>query len=64
MTISPVPTYAAPGPGAWQLDADHQSTQRGRLTQAILEPGYRGGSQACFGRYGLPLDRLERGKAN
>jgi pyruvate,water dikinase len=52
-------SFEPPGPGAWMLDADHQSSPRGRLMQELFTPNFVAGSQECFGRYGMPLERLE-----
>lgn len=51
--------FDPPGPGAWALDADHQASPRGTLMQELFAPNFVAGTRTCFGRYGMPLDRLE-----
>ena len=55
---SPV-AFDPPGPGAWTLDFDHQASARGLLMQELFTRNFVSGTQSCFSRYGMPLDRLE-----
>ena len=55
---SPV-AFDPPGPGAWTLDSDHQASARGLLMQELFTRNFVSGTQSCFSRYGMPLDRLE-----
>lgn len=58
-TTDAVPSFEPPGPGAWARDADHQTVPRGRLVGELVDEQFTGGFQDFFGRYGMPLDRME-----
>ncbi len=51
--------FEPPGPGAWTVDADHQSAARGVLMQDLFTRNFVAGTRSCFSRYGMPLDRLD-----
>jgi phosphohistidine swiveling domain-containing protein len=57
-------TFTAPGAGSWEHDADHQAAPRGQLAVDLMDETVTAGFKSFFGRYGMPLDRLEARHVN
>lgn len=53
------PTFAPPGPGAWELDSTHLTRPLTRYMAELFPPAFSRGFAEGARSYGLMLDRLE-----
>ena len=52
-------SFEPPGPGSWQLDAEHCERPHSRFISAVFPPIYTEGFRAGMERYGSLLDTIE-----
>ena len=64
MTISNMPTFEPPGPGAWELETTHFTRPMSRFGQAPMIEGFGPGFAESTARYGLLLDRISPAISN
>jgi rifampicin phosphotransferase len=52
------PVFDAPGPGPWEMDAEHFSTAVPPLVAEVFEKAFPAGMRVTAERHGLPLDTI------